>query len=127
VGVWYTDLWVTTNSPGSSKIRIPVMVEVEPTVSVNPGALDLGEIKVGATVEKSVVVRGGQPFKVTDLRGGDGSLEIKAAVADARPVHVIRVKFTPKDEGALTRSVKIVTDIKNEGEVELPIRATVVK
>jgi len=28
-GVWFTDIWVTTNNPGYAKLRVPVTVEVE--------------------------------------------------------------------------------------------------
>ncbi len=127
VGKWYTDIWVKTNAPTSPHIRIPVTVDVESAVSINPQAVDLGEVKVGNTVEKNIVVRGGSPFKVTDIRGADGSIQVQPSSPESREVHIIRIKFKPTNAGNITRSVKIITDMKEEAEVELPIRATVVK
>jgi hypothetical protein len=43
-GVWFTDIWVTTNNPGYAKLRVPVTVEVEA-----PQPVKTEERKVEAT------------------------------------------------------------------------------
>ena len=39
VGKWFTDVWVKTDQSGNNRIRIPVTVDVEPTLLVTPGAV----------------------------------------------------------------------------------------
>src|SRR5262249_21581339 len=67
VGKWYTDVWVKTNNPSLPRVRVPLTVEVEAPLTVNFTTVNLGEVKVGETAERKLVVRGTRPFKITAL------------------------------------------------------------
>ena len=58
VGKWYTDVWVKTNNPAMPRVRVPLTVEIEPSLTVNTTTVALGEVKVGETAERKLVVRG---------------------------------------------------------------------
>src|SRR5205823_12721975 len=39
VGKWYTDVWLLTSDASSSRLRVPLTVDVEPTLNLSPGAV----------------------------------------------------------------------------------------
>jgi hypothetical protein len=126
VGKWYTDVWVTTNNPSVPRVRVPLTVEIDAPLTVNTTTVALGEIKVGETAERKLVVRGGRPFKITAIRGADDSLEVKDSTSDSAEQHVLTVRLKGAKPGQLNRIVKVVTDIKDEGEVEFRAKGSVV-
>src|SRR5262249_31775341 len=77
VGKWFTDVWVKTNIPSMPQVRVPLTVEIETALSVSPEIVNLGSIKVGAEVEKRVIVRAVKPFKIVALEGVDSELVVK--------------------------------------------------
>src|SRR5262249_2893654 len=64
-GRWYTDVWLTTTNPSMPKVRVPLTVEIEASLTVSPSAVVLGKVKAGAEAERKVIIRGVQPFRVT--------------------------------------------------------------
>lgn len=125
VGQWYTDVWLATNHPSAPRIRVPLMVEVLPALSISPGTVTLGSVKTGTPTEKKITVRGGQPFRITSVEGTDAELSAQSTFDDARPVHILTVKFNPKSAGDRDRKLKIVTDLGTDGVAEVAVRANV--
>src|SRR6266542_2795770 len=77
VGKWYTDIWLRTNDESIPRVRVPLTVEIESSLSVNPPAVTLGEVKLGGETERKVIVRGIKPFKITAVKGTDALLSVK--------------------------------------------------
>ncbi len=125
VGRWYTDVWVSTNNPATPRIRVPLTIEIEPSLSVSPAVADLGQVKAGEETEKKVIVRGGKPFRISSIQGGDDHLTVKDNTEGSKPVHVLTVKFKANQSGGLKRTVRIVTDLADEGSVEFQAVAQV--
>ncbi len=125
VGKWYTDVWLNTNNPASPRIRVPLSVDVEPALNLSPGALTLGTLKPGEKVERRVIVRGSQPFRITAVQGTDEVVQAAPPGSEAKPVHVVTVTVKPSDAGDLNRTLKIITDLSGDATAELPIKATV--
>lgn len=137
VGKWYTDIWVKTDNPTIPRIRVPLTVEVEPTLNVAPSLLNLGEVKVGSKAERKVIVRGSVPFRIVAIRGTDGQVTVNEKSNDSRPVHVLTVTLKPAPlssalpAGGLgsvewNRRFRIVTDLNAEHEIEFQARAFIV-
>jgi hypothetical protein len=126
VGKWYTDVWVKTSNPSIPRVRVPLTVEIEPPLTVNFTTVNLGEVKVGAAAERKLVVRGDRPFKITAVKGTDDVVEVKNAGDDSKEQHVLVVRLKGGKPGDVNRTLKIVTDIKDEGEVEFRAKGTVV-
>jgi hypothetical protein len=126
VGRWYTDVWVTTNNPAMPRVRVPLTVEVEPPLTISVTTVTLGDVKVGATAERKLVVRGDRPFKITSVQGTDGVLEVKSASPESREQHVLTVRLKGDKPGDVSRTLKVITDIKDEGEIEFRARGHVV-
>ncbi len=124
-GKWYTDIWLKTNNPATPRVRVPLNVEIESALSVSPTTVDLGQLKVGGTVERRVIVRGVKPFRVTEIKGGDDQIKIVESSADSKPVHVLAVTLQPKKAGDFTRGLRVLTDLKEESEIEFQAKAKV--
>jgi hypothetical protein len=126
VGNWTADVWLKTTTPGMEKLRVPVTVTVIAPIAVNPEAVTFGTVKVGATGEQKVILQGTQPFKVTDVKKPAG-VEVSGVTEAARPVHVLRLTYTPKDAGAANGTIEFVTDHKEQPKVTVPWTAIVTK
>lgn len=122
VGKWFTDVWVSTSQSGNNKIRIPLTVDVEPALQVLPGAVTFDSAKVGAEEKKQVVIKGSSPFRILEVTGGDGVFAAEAKNTEAKPVHIITVTFHPSKEGDFVKNLKIVTDMKEEGQVDVKVK-----
>jgi hypothetical protein len=127
VGKWYTDLWLETNSSLTPRIRVPLTVEVQSVLSLSPGAVIMGQVKKGQPTERKVIVRGARPFKITGVQGIDGQWAVRDSTRDSKPVHVLTITLNPNKEGTLNQTLKILTDLKEEGTIDLPARAQVVQ
>lgn len=124
VGRWVTEVTMLTNSSIAPTIRVPTMVEITPMLVVSPGEVTIAPTPVGSPTESKVMVRGGQPFRIKEIQGTDDNLSASPALAEARPVHVITVKFDPKDPGQVSRKLRIVTDLPTEGTAEVSVKAS---
>lgn len=125
VGRWYTDLWVKTNNPSMARLRIPLTVTIESPLSVTPGVVSLGELKVGAPAERKVTLRGVSAFKVKEMKGVDGEVEVKDSTEGSKQVHILTVRVKPAKAGALNRTVTVVTDLEEEGKIEFAVKGQV--
>lgn len=125
VGKWYTDVWLKTNSASTNKIRVPLTVEIESTLVISPTTVVLGDLKVGGEAERKVIVRGIKPFKITSIQGIDGQLTVRESNADSKPVHILTVTLKAASAGELNRTLRVITDLKDEGEIEFQAKAQI--
>jgi hypothetical protein len=125
VGKWYTDIWLKTNNPATPRVRVPFSVEIESALSVTPAVVDLGQVKVGGRAERKVIVRGVKPFRITEIKGTDAEVSVVEAGSDSKPVHVLAVTLKAVSVGDVKHRLHIVTDLSEEGEIELGTRAVV--
>jgi len=125
-GKWYTDVWVKTNNAGLPQVRVPLTVDVAAALSVVPEAIGLGQVKINAEGERRVIIRGAQPFKITKIEGLDEQLTAKDGTEESKQVHILTVKFKGDKAGDVTKKIKIVTDLKEDNEVEIPVNGQIV-
>lgn len=120
-----TQLLLVTNDSRAEKI--PVMVEgvVRPPLSVAPATLFLGSIRPGQSVNKRLVVRASQPFRVQDIKVDCDCFEFSFSPEEAKALHLIPVKFTASEaEGGIKRTIRIKTDL-NDGDAEVVALAAI--
>jgi len=121
-GAWTTDIVFTSSNPSVSAIRIPVVVDVVAPITATPAAVQFPAVKIGDTKEMSVVVKGDKPFKILDVKGGDGLITAVADGAESKQAHVVRLVFQPNAAGDMTKSITVVTDSGAEAQVIIPVR-----
>ncbi|MBX9579523.1 MAG: DUF1573 domain-containing protein [Gemmataceae bacterium] len=129
-GNWTADIVLKTSNPAVASLRVPVTVTVTvaaaASVAATPEAVQFGDVPMGTPAEKRVVLKGGSPFKILEIKGADDQLGVKVADKDeAKAEHVITLSASPKAAGGFVRSVEIVTDNKDQPKVVIPVAAKV--
>jgi hypothetical protein len=126
-GKWYTDVWLSTNNPSMPKLRVPVTVEVEATLSVNPSEISLGKIKAGTEEDRRVIIRGARPFRITGITGSDERLQVRTTTNESKSVHILTVTLSPLEPGTTLRgTITVRTDLATGGDIRFNATAEVV-
>lgn len=124
VGVWTTDLTLTTGNAAAPTIRVPVMVEIVAPITATPPQVQFPSVKVGDSKELIVVVKGDKPFKIVEVKGGDGLIKAVADGTQSKQAHIVRLVFKPEAAGETLKNIVVVTDNGTEGKVTIPVRTT---
>jgi len=120
-----TQLLLVSNDSRAEKI--PVMVEgvVRPPLSVAPATLFLGSIRPGQSVNKRLVVRASQPFRVQEINADCDCFEFSFSPEEAKTLHLIPVKFTAGEApGGVRRTIRVKTDLGG-GDAEVVALAAI--
>lgn len=128
VGYLKDQLTVVTNDSQASNQRIPLYVaaHIRPEFAVTPEQLVLGELKPGEHMTKKIIVRGRQPFKITDVSCGDDCFEFKTD-SNVLPVHFVEVTFRAgENPGKFQTPIRISTDRGESHNATCVASATVV-
>ncbi|MBM3993784.1 MAG: DUF1573 domain-containing protein [Planctomycetes bacterium] len=125
-GKWYTDIWLKTNNSSMQKLRVPVTVEVEAPLTVNPSTVSLGQVKAGTETDRKVMIRGKTPFRITGIFGADKQLQVRSTTNESLTVHVLTVTINPSQTGDLKKTIRVLTDLQTNGEIEFHALAEVV-
>ena len=126
VGKWYTDVWLKTNNPEMPAIRVPLTVEIESALSINPDNVTLGAVKTQTEHERRIIVRGVKPFKITQIEGTDNQILVRDNTTQAKPVHVLTVKLRAGQPGELNRTLRILTDLADDNKIDFHVSAQIV-
>lgn len=127
-GYFRDEVTLTTNDPASPTIPVSVTATVQAAVIAAPSVLNLGRLKPGQTIEKVVVVRSSQPFRVTEATGDSDNLTATDLADEAKPLHTLKVKLTaPAEPGPYHSTLEIATDLAGEPPVKVTAFATVVR
>ncbi len=125
-GKWFTDVWLKTNNSGLQRLRVPVTVEVEAPLSVNPGTVSLGQLKAGKEEERKVMIKGVRPFRIIGITGTDKQVQVRATSNESKSVHVLTVTLNPMEAGTINRPITVETDLKTNGTITFNASAEVV-
>ncbi len=128
-GNFRDEITLHTNDSESPTIPISVIGQVQAAITVAPAILNLGRMRPGQEVQKTVLVRSGQPFQVTGTTCSQP--EVTAALANgegqSRPFHTVTVTLkAPAKEGPFHAVLEIATDVAGEPPARLTAFATIV-
>jgi hypothetical protein len=126
VGKWYTDVWLQTNNPALPRVRVPLTVEIESALSISPARVQFGAVPVGGEAERRVMLRGVRDFRVTSIRGTDAEVQVRDSTRDRKPVHVLTITLRGDKAGAVNRTLRVITDLPEEAEIEFQAHGQVV-
>jgi hypothetical protein len=122
-GPLHQELILKTNEPGSGQIlAVAVDGTVQAALTVSPGVINFGKVKVGAPATQKVQVRGQRPFRVLTVDGvGDGvTVELPREAAQN---HILTFRCDASKEGEIRRQVVIRTDLDGNAAVTLSLEA----
>lgn len=126
-GYFKDEVTLITNDPASPKIPISVTANVQSQVSLSPSIMNLGQIRAGQTVKKTVLLRSAQPFRITEIKGKSDSLTGAVNGAEgSRPLQTVTVTFkAPARPGPFNTILEIGTDLDDEPPAKLTTFATI--
>jgi hypothetical protein len=125
VGKWYTDIWLQTNNSTTPRVRVPLTVEVQSALSLSPSAVVLGPVRSGAVTERKVILRGAQAFRILRVQGVDGQWTVRDSTIQSKPVHVLTITLKARRPGPQNRTIKVITDLRQDNEIEFQAQAEV--
>ncbi|WP_435006909.1 DUF1573 domain-containing protein [Tundrisphaera lichenicola] len=127
VGYFKDEITLLTNDPNSPKVPVSVSAVVQSNVIVSPTVINLGNVKPGQTIQRTVLVRSGQPFKLNAIRPGRPELSALPPNDQAQPMHSVNLTFkAPATPGPFNSPVEFETDLKDEPPARVMTFATVV-
>ena len=106
-------LTVVDDEGQPTEIRLPVSGFVQDSLSASPSPLFLGVVAPGQKASKQIVVRGREPFRITNTDCKARGFGIAATDASAeKPLHIVPVTFVaPKDAGRVEATIRIETSL----------------
>jgi hypothetical protein len=125
-GKWFTDIWLKTNNATLTRLRVPLTVEVESALSISPNTVTLGKVKAGTETDRKVILRGVKAFRIVGITGTDNQVSVRETSNESKTVHVLTVTLKPNEAGNLNRIIRVQTDLKNGGDIEIAAQAQVV-
>jgi hypothetical protein len=127
VGIFKDEITLKTNDPSSPTIPVSVSAVVQSNVTISPSVINLGTVRPGQTMQKTVMVRSARPFKVTAIKASQTDLTTPAPTDQSRPLHTIVLTFkVPTRPGPYNATVEVETDLKDEPPARLSTFANIV-
>ena len=125
-GAFRDQITLFTNDPAAPSIPISVTANVQSDVTVSPSVLNLGRVRPGEVVHRTILVRSSRPFKLVDLKASKDDLSATPDPDGARPMHSVNVTFkAPAVSGPYYAVCEIATDLKDEPTAKLSTFATI--
>jgi hypothetical protein len=123
-GPFREELLLKTNDPISPMLTVPVEGNVQAALSVAPGVVRLGTVKVGVSKTQRVQVRGSRPFRILGVDGGGGAVTADLPAAQATS-HILTLQCRPDRPGEWRRQLTIRTDLDDGATAAVTVEATV--
>jgi len=126
-GYFKDEITLYTNDAGSQAIPVSVSAAVQSSLTVSPSPLVLGHVKPGQVVQKTLIVKSSQPFKVTGVKPSKDDVTATPDADASRPLHTVNLSIkVPSQPGPYHAVVEIATDLKDEPPAKLTTFATIV-
>lgn len=108
-------------------IPVSVSANVQQAVTVAPSILNLGHVRPGQEVTKTVLVKAAQPFKVTEVTSQKpDNLTASKTFEGEKAFHALQITLkAPSQPGPFNAILEIATDLKGEPPAKLTTFATV--
>lgn len=120
-GVWFSDVWIRTDSTQIPQVRVPVSLTVEAPLNATPGQIQLGKIQGESEIQRRMVIRGLTPFHISKIEGVGGNVNLPNPPKGAKSVHVLTLSVQPDSKGKVPTAVRIHTDAKDQPILEIPV------
>ena len=127
VGVFKDEITLKTNDPNSPSIPVSISAVVQSNVVVSPSVINFGTVKAGQVLQKTVLVRSGQPFKLIEIKPSQPDLSAPTLTEDSKGLHSVVLTFkVPGRPGPYNTAVEFETDLKEEPMAKLTAFANIV-
>ena len=118
-------LTLVSNDRDFPTTEMSINGRVRPSLSISPSAVSLGTAKPGATVEKRLLVRGEQPFKITDVLCADPRFEF-VTPDGSKKLHFVKLRFNANDDAdRIGQQIQINTDLNGGKSVKCVVTGAI--
>jgi len=129
VGFFKDEITLKTNDRSGPTIPVSVSAIVQSNVTISPSVINLGTVRPGQSIQKTVMVRSSKPFRINAIRPGKTELTAPAPspAEPPRPLYPIVLTFkAPSQVGSYNAAVEFETDVPDEPAARLTVFANVV-
>jgi len=128
MGNWMSEVFLTGNAAGMSKIRIPVTVQVSESIAVSPSEVKFGELPMSEKPStQQIMLTGKDPFKILEVNVPEGAVTVTQVTEGTRASHVLKVNLAAGTEGEVKRTIEILTDSKTQPKLIVQVSGLVKK
>jgi hypothetical protein len=124
-GLIKQELLLKTNDPVSPLVPLLVEATVQASLTIVPGTVSLGTLKVGEQSTKKVFVRASKPFKITAIEGLADGLEADLPTT-AAAAQLITLKFHSTQAGDFRKELTIRTDLDSGTSGTVKVEGTTI-
>ena len=112
-GFFKDSLTVVTNDSRNQRLSLSIYGKVASALSIAPASLSFGEVSVGDSQTKKVIVQSQQPFVVLNVDCGDnaGLTAPLDGLSEPKKLHVIPVTITPDKAGEVQQQIVVTTNV----------------
>jgi hypothetical protein len=118
------EIFLKTNDSASPLVPILVEANIQASLSVAPPIVNFGNMKVGESGTKLVVIRASKPFRIGAIEGQGDGLVVDLPPA-ANNVQLLKLKFQPVKPGEVKKQLRIKTDLDRESSALVMVEGTV--
>jgi Protein of unknown function (DUF1573) len=113
-GQFQESIFLKTNDPSAGLLPVWVTGNIQAPLEAVPSALNLKEVKSGASLTRRVFVRSPKPFRVTGIEGPDAVTLALDQPPQPNQVQTVTLEIVPPpQEGPFDYEVKIKTDLQD--------------
>jgi Protein of unknown function (DUF1573) len=127
IGFFKDEITLKTNDPNSPRIPVSVSALVQSNVTVSPSVINFGTIKAGQTLQKTVLVRSSQPFKLTEIKPSQPDMTFPAVGDQPKGLHTVALTFkAPTKLGPYNATIEFETSLPDEPPARTTVFANIV-
>ncbi|MCA9178072.1 MAG: DUF1573 domain-containing protein [Planctomycetales bacterium] len=112
-GFFKDSLTIVTNDARNARLSLPISGKIASALTIAPAALSFGEVSMGDSAVKKVIVQSKEPFVVLQVDCGQntGLTAPLQGLGVPQKVHVVPMTFEPLRQGDLQQQVVITTNV----------------
>jgi hypothetical protein len=119
------EVLLKTNDPASPVVPVLVEANVQASLTIAPGKVAFGNVKLGETITRRIQIRGNKEFRIQSVAGLGDDITVDLPATPAT-VHVLTLKYQPRQAGELRRQLTIQTDLSDQASGTVAVEGTAV-
>ncbi len=118
-------LTLISNERAFPTTEMSISGRVRPPVNVSPEAVTLGTTQATGTIEKKLIVRGVEPFEISDVECADERFKFEVPVGSEK-LHMVKLIYTGDgSDTPISQEIRIVTNLPGNRTTSCTVTGTV--
>tara|TARA_R110002049_G_scaffold25016_1_gene88222 strand:- start:9660 stop:10703 length:1044 start_codon:yes stop_codon:yes gene_type:complete len=118
-------LTLISNDRDFPTTEMSISGRIRPSLTVSPASVSLGTATPNSVVERRLVIRGEEPFEITDVVCGDERFEFEVPGGNKK-IQFVKLRFTADNlAGAIGQEIKVVTNLPGNKATKCTVTGTI--